>query len=277
MTEENKIRDAADAIKGIVQAVPVYQDVVQPAAKEVGTALQTVAKTLHILLAPVSGLVWGYDKIKDFVGQKVAEKLAAVPEQQLRSPEPHVAGPALEALRYTGYQEGLREMYANLLATSIDTATATKAHPSFVEIIRQMAPDEAKIIQSLAYDQACPKIDVRSERKGSNVGLWTMKNFSLLPQQAGCSTPALGPNYLENLQRLGLIELREGYTLQGDAGKDLYKPLQEAPEVVIVKARIEEQADQKVAVNFGAVLLTDLGRQFCFACVFEGTHRPANG
>ena len=99
MSEENKIRDAADAIKGIVEAVPVYQDVVQPAAREVGTALQTVAKTLHILLAPVSGLVWGYDKIRDFVGEKVAQKLSEVPAEELRSPEPHVAGPALEALR----------------------------------------------------------------------------------------------------------------------------------------------------------------------------------
>lgn len=63
MADESTIRDTAETIKGIVQAVPIYQDVVQPAAKEVGTALQTVAKTLHILLAPVSGLVWGYEKI----------------------------------------------------------------------------------------------------------------------------------------------------------------------------------------------------------------------
>ena len=120
MAEENKIRDAADAIKGVVQAIPIYQDAVQPAAKEVGAALQTVAKTLHVLLAPVSALVWGYDKIKDFVGDRVAAKLHGVPVDELRQPEPNVAGPALEALRYTGYQEELREMYANLLATSIN-------------------------------------------------------------------------------------------------------------------------------------------------------------
>jgi hypothetical protein len=31
MGEENKVRDAADAVKGIVEAVPVYQDALQPA------------------------------------------------------------------------------------------------------------------------------------------------------------------------------------------------------------------------------------------------------
>jgi hypothetical protein len=34
MSEENKIRGAADAIKGLVQAVPVYQVLLQPAVKK---------------------------------------------------------------------------------------------------------------------------------------------------------------------------------------------------------------------------------------------------
>jgi len=63
MGDENKIRDAADAVKGIVEAVPVYKDIVQPTAKEVGTALQTVAKSIHLALAPVAVLVWAYEKI----------------------------------------------------------------------------------------------------------------------------------------------------------------------------------------------------------------------
>lgn len=177
MSNENKIRDAADAIKGIVEAVPVYQDVVQPAAREVGTALQTVAKTLHILLAPVSGLVWGYDKIRDLVGEKVAQKLSEVPAEELRSPEPHVAGPALEALRYTGYQESLRDMYANLLATSIDTKTAQHAHPAFVEIIRQMSPDEALMVRVLAHHGAIPTIDIRAEKRLRVLGTGDFATF----------------------------------------------------------------------------------------------------
>src|SRR5947207_379089 len=73
-------------------------------------ALQTVAKTIHIALAPVAALVWGYDTIKEFVSTRVAEKLAGVPAENIRTPEPHVVGPALEALRYTGHQGTLREL-----------------------------------------------------------------------------------------------------------------------------------------------------------------------
>lgn len=44
VAEESKIRDAADAAKGILEATPVYQDALQPAAKQVGKALETVGK-----------------------------------------------------------------------------------------------------------------------------------------------------------------------------------------------------------------------------------------
>lgn len=35
MAEENKFRDAADAVKGAIEAIePIYEDAVQPLAKE---------------------------------------------------------------------------------------------------------------------------------------------------------------------------------------------------------------------------------------------------
>lgn len=272
MEDKNKIRDAADAIKGVVEAVPIYQDLVQPAAREVGTALKTAAKTLHILLAPVSGLVWGYDKIKDFVERTVAEKLEGIPEDRLKTPEPHIAGPVLEALKYTGYQPSLREMYAGLLATSIDSETATMAHPSFVEIIRQMSPDEALMMDEISMVESFPKIDVRSEEKSSRLGVWALRNFSLIPKQAGCSCPELGSSYLINLQRLGLIELREKYKLKPDDGADIYQSLENAPEIQFLKKMIENEQDRRMSIIPGSGLLTPLGKQFCFACIYDGTH-----
>ena len=42
MSDESKIRDAADAVKGVVEAISVYQDALQPAVKEIGKGLETV-------------------------------------------------------------------------------------------------------------------------------------------------------------------------------------------------------------------------------------------
>lgn len=147
MSDENKVRDAADAVKGVVEAIPVYQDALQPAVQEVGKGLATVAKTIHVALAPVAALVWGFEQVRDFVHSRVAEKLKDVPRERIATPSPSVAGPALEALRYSGHDADLREMYANLLATSMDASTAREAHPAFVDIIKQLAPDEAKLLR----------------------------------------------------------------------------------------------------------------------------------
>lgn len=165
MSDDDRIRDITDAVKGIVEAVPIYQDALQPAAKEIGTALQTVAKTIHIVLAPVSALVWGYDQIKDFISTRLAEKLRDVPPENIATPKPNVAGPALESLKYTGHEETLREMYANLLAASMDTRTATGAHPAFVEIIRQLTPDEARLLRLFTPPRPLPLLNVRFEFK----------------------------------------------------------------------------------------------------------------
>lgn len=97
-----RVTDIAKAVAEIVDKVPVYKDAIQPAAKEVGKGLQVVAKAVNTALIPVEGLIWGIEKIRDFVRERVAEKLQNVPPEEIQQPKPHIAVPAIEALRYTG-------------------------------------------------------------------------------------------------------------------------------------------------------------------------------
>lgn len=277
MDPENKIRDAADAVKGIIEAVPVYQDVVQPAAREIGAALQTVAKTIHIALAPIAAMVWGYETVKDFVLTRVAEKLKHVPPERIKTPEPHVVVPALQALRYTGHQESLRELYANLLATSLDAETSEQAHPAFVDMIKNMAPDEARIMRLFAVRERFPTIDVRAFLKDEK-GYWVpMRRYSWVGKEAGCAFPDLTPNYLDNLVRLGLIESPGPHGLGAPtlAAPNTYEPLEQADDIMQLKAEVEAHGGH---VEFGRsfVQVTDLGAQFCRACVIEKS-APAGG
>ncbi|QWZ84834.1 DUF4393 domain-containing protein [Aeromonas sp. FDAARGOS 1404] len=268
MSDENKIRDAADAIKGIVEAVPVYQDAVQPAAKEIGTALQTVAKTIHIALAPVSALVWGYDKLTGFLSTRVAEKLKHVPPDCIATPKPNVAGPALEALRYTGHEESLREMYANLLAASMDTRTAKGAHPAFVEIIKQLTPDEARLLKLMSVSRPLPLINVRREFKSPTAtergSSELMANFSLLGWEAGCEHPEQTPTYLNNLCRLGLSEIPVMYEY---TAPNVYDEVESHPIVQAIKAAFESNAKYRIDILRGGLRITALGRLFCDTCV----------
>ena len=52
-----------------------------------------------------------------------AEKLKNVPEENIVTPPPSIAGPVFEALRFSGEDIDLRELYTNLLASAMDNST----------------------------------------------------------------------------------------------------------------------------------------------------------
>jgi hypothetical protein len=270
MSDENKIRDAADAIKGIAEAVPVYQDALQPALKEVGTGLQTVAKTIHIALAPISGLVWGYEKLSVFIATKLSDKLKNVPPENIITPKANVAGPAFEALRYSGYEESLNDMYANLLASAMDRETARGAHPAFVEILKQMTPDEAKILKGLAGGTLAPMLEIKVKAKNAVQGTGSqtlLNNFSLLGEQAGCECPEMAPSYVDNITRLGLTEIPPNSILTKPG---IYDPVEAHPKVERIREDVKSDLPtHTVFLVRKALRLTELGKQFCDVCVMS--------
>lgn len=211
--DTGKVKETIEAVEGIVKAIPIYQDVLQPAAVEVGKGLETLAKTIHVALAPVSALVWGYDQIKDFVSTRVAEKLMRVPQDQICTPDPMVAGPTLEALRYAGHEPTLRELYANLLATALNSYTSQNAHPAFVEIVKQLTPLEAKLIQLFVkqvcfplicsnYTQLSPSSESRfsAENAISHIFCVLCGKLMQIEEQIALTS-------LDNLRRLQLLEM----------------------------------------------------------------------
>jgi hypothetical protein len=236
MGDENKVAETIKAVEGVVKAVPIYQDAIQPAAKEVGVTLHTAAKCVNIALAPVSALVWGYDKIRDFVNTRVAEKLARIPQEKIVTPRPEVAGPVLEALRYTGHDDDLRELYANLLATAMDADTVANAHPGFVEIIKNLSPDEAKIMRLFAVRGEFPVVDLRTydEKKPAEYTVWA-NNLSFIGKEAGCAHQHLTRAYIDNLCRVRLLEI----TTAELAAPNTYEPLEADPMLEEAKSEIE--------------------------------------
>ncbi len=50
------VKDVAEAVSAVAQAVPIYDDAVQPAAKELGKGLTTIMKTVNVALAPLEVL-----------------------------------------------------------------------------------------------------------------------------------------------------------------------------------------------------------------------------
>ena len=262
----SNLKDTAEAVKGIVEAVPVYQDALQPAVRKTGEGLETVVSAVLIALAPLKAMVWGYEQLETYLSTKVAEKLSETPSSEIIEPKLHVAGPALEALRYTGHEEELSELYANLLAASMDDRTAFKAHPSFVEIIKQITPDEARLLRYFSTGAPLPLITVLNWLENAEGGFTEeLINFSMFGGEAGCEHQHLTPSYLDNLARLGVIALPDKLY----ASPDAYEELEKHPSVAEVKEQINNQEGSRAEVKKKLVEITSLGKQFMEACILD--------
>jgi hypothetical protein len=261
------IKGTAEAVEGVLKAVPIYQDLAQPAVREVGAALQDAVR---LALTPLSLLVWGYDKVKDYLEDALAERLEDLPSEQIITPSPIIAGPALDALRYAGHDPKLRELYANLLATAMDANRVREAHPAFVEIIRQLTSDEARILALFAERNAFPIISLRAAEEEGDSFRVIIERFSTIDALAQCRVPELLTAYIDNICRLGLAYIPEDFSFS-DAQK--YAELENHP---VIKSLIEKiVAEGRLPKITQSVLrVSTLGRQFCKACVSPGRITP---
>lgn len=150
-------------------------------------------------------------------------------------PPAHIAGPAIEALRFANEQDELKELYANLLAGAMNSATINHVHPSFVEIIKQLSPEEASLLVSLKTHSEIPLITLRSVELGTNKGFDFIKNFTTLGDEIGIIDFKIKAVYFDNLTRLKIIDIPENYYLTDNT---LYQALQNHPLIVKLASEI---------------------------------------
>jgi len=136
---------------GAKEIVPkAYDDVLSPAAKAVGESLE---KTVRMALRPVDGIVWTCDRAFDWVQQKVTVHFAdhRIPPEDIISPSVEMIGRVLVGLQIAGPADDPlpRNMFAKLLASSMTRGNIQETHPAFAEILRQLVPDEARLLAVL--------------------------------------------------------------------------------------------------------------------------------
>ena len=260
MADEIK-QDILDQTKGV--AVELYKDVVRPMAKPVGEILGFLPRTLKLALSGwEKWLINGEETIK-LTAESVKEKIKAIPEEKLVEPEPYVAIPAMQQLSYCVNNEELRELYANLLVSSMNADKKWQVHPAFVDIIKQLTPDEAKFIRNLQpfVSHYNALVDVRIEYDQNGSGRTIISNFTNVgldkidcPQNIG--------SYIDNLERLKLICIPPTMSL---TNKDLYEPLKTH---YLLTNSLPKQLgpNQKICYDYKVFNLTNFGFDFVNIC-----------
>lgn len=269
------IKLAAELAGQVLEKTNFYEDTMQPVCKELGKTFGIVGKAVNIALTPISTMIWGYDKISNYINASLEKKLTAkkIAPESIIPPDPSIAGPLINNMRFLGAKESLRDMYTNLLATSMNEDTASIAHPCFVEIIKQLSSDEAKIM-ALDFDfnnnmRNNVIVNILAQNPDTKENIVFKRHISLIPYASGCEYPDSFPTYVANLSRLGLISTYYDYHYKK---VELYNELKEDSRVKSYIEQVNEHpvyknVNLKGAIKMGRLELTPLGIQFQKACI----------
>lgn len=268
MTEENPTKDLKDIPDKVANQVikEVAMPVVKPSVDNLSQSLEIVTGTILTVLKPLKVFINGYAAIEKLIENKLAKKLEGVPLENVVPPKASIAVPTIEALRYTADEEELHELFLNLLASSMNKNESSSALPCFVEIIKQLTSDEAKIMAFFKTKQSIPFIIVRAhENESSFFGINILSKYTCIGKKISCSDLKIVNSYLDNLDRLGLIEINDQHNYKD---KNEYNDLKNDKYI----KQIEDLIRQRENYNFpkieeGIIKLTDLGKLFTEICI----------
>ncbi len=284
-----------EIVKVVSDLLPVkdaYVDSIQPAARETGKALGHVASVINSALRPLRSMQLSWDLMFDRLDGWLAERLKNTPPDQIVEPPPTIAGGVVTGLLYASDEPELRELFVQLLATSMVSTTQPLAHPAFAEFLKQMTPIEARIVSYLVAAQHVPYVLIRAHTPTAGTDYTHWKDpcseltdaeiFALLerPVHSGWNQEirltlfdirqVLSPApYLiaafQNLARLGLVVVDDHKQVED---RDVYKELVRSPTMFAVCKEIRSQG-LLPKISRGVITITDYGEQFLKACVAQ--------
>lgn len=147
---EDKASIFSDIVTSISEAA--QKNIPETVRQTDGTLSTVVGFFNNVVLYPVKKANITFQYRLEAFEDDLKEKIKDIPEENLQVPPTRVSGPTLEALRYAYDEEELREMFENLLASSMDNRKDIEVHPAFVEAIKQMSSLDAKVLSNWFVD-----------------------------------------------------------------------------------------------------------------------------
>lgn len=210
--------------------------------------------------------------------ESILKKVVGIPEENLQEPKLSILGPALEASKYYIEEESLRDMFAKLVASSMDSTKAGSARTAFVETIKQMNPLDAEILSQIycsdknvnenSIAKIVGRVEIESKKNGSHIQrlgshlyFGSQDKIRIIEQEENREKAIA----IENLARLGIIEIDYDSILL-DVNYKLFEQLAKSTiEYTIAVAASDE--NESAQIRMGNIDITDYGRSFCSICL----------
>lgn len=210
------------------------------------------------------------EKFKDSLTKKVED----IPIEDIQEPSLSIIGPTLEKSKYYFEEENLRELFANLVASSINKTKAELVHPAYPDIIQNLSPNDAEFLKEISNLELIPFCMLRFQKRSKNNQTTFFSYFGEGITLSRCIlkyTYPENPLYdfnptIDNLSRLKLIEVTDKCLVDESnyssfLDNSIYKHFQSE---LFNDSKILEQ---EVTMIKGLIEITNFGKIFIKTCV----------
>lgn len=205
--------------------------------------------------------------------RELHEKIEAIPNEKRVEPDIQIVAPALEASKYCVEKEELREMFVNLIASSMSSDKAVKVHPIFTDIIGKLSSTDALLFKSIAngdYDDECVIFGASIERISFSLAILEQLGLIVSKSKNGNSSNDLKKNIINNDIRL-YKSIIENLTIIDFAFDALYENIFDTITKYLSEKRLSGATfpRHKSVIDFfvDTIVFTKLGSQFKDICL----------
>lgn len=121
----------------------MYKDIAHPIFKEIGSSGESL---LRFVALPFKFLGLTAEQLELKYATFIKQTLNKVDEKNLVSPKAVIAAPLLDHIKFVFDEDGLTEMFSELLSKAMDTDIEFLVHPAFVEMLKQMSPLDVEFL-----------------------------------------------------------------------------------------------------------------------------------
>ena len=257
----------SNEIVDLVKATPnilgqVYDDLAKPSVMAVGKALGTVFEFSTSFLLPVKLL---NDKFRlNFTKRlnEYKEKLEKIPIEKQCEVHPQIGTPIIEKLSYTTNDE-IADLFTTLLVNASNIDMVNTAHPSFVNMIERMSPDEARILKYMMGKTEILYCTFNGNVLDGNGFLTLDEHVTMICSEVNLQFPQNINAYLANFISLGiLIDMSGNYKID----KTIYNKIRQSWGLEQKESLLTPKFFKSITVQESYFKVTDFGKLFIKAC-----------
>lgn len=233
------------------------EEVLNPSANLIGEACRGV---LHLVLDPLVKLnIIRNKSLKDFE-EKINTKNEAIPLENRDDSKIGLALKAVEDSKYQLEDDELREMFSNLISSTLDSRKNSLVQPCFSSILKDLSVQDAQLLLHFKPNTALPLVNIRLVVESGEIGTNVLEYILLTEKHV-----IHKPTSISSLERLGIITIKTS-KLQSQKYMDLYSSFKSDSLYTNYESKLpintQEFSFTKITLQEHSVELTPLGVDF---------------